>query len=182
MTTRRLPALLALALTFAAPALAEADTGTLSVQLGATGLDQADRSWHPTLRTDFAFDLVGPLQAGGYMQINKGTLSFASFDTDVVEFLKTSDNAFGAPKLVEQQIDLDENFEGSHRDVHRDFYNAIVSGKPVSANGTTGIQGLELANAMIYSNYTGQAVDFPLNREKYAALLADLRAKEAASQ
>ncbi|HJK89790.1 MAG TPA: hypothetical protein RMH85_16240 [Polyangiaceae bacterium LLY-WYZ-15_(1-7)] len=69
MTTRRLPALLALALTFAAPALAEADTGTLSVQLGATGLDQADRSWHPTLRTDFAFDLVGPLQAGGYMQI-----------------------------------------------------------------------------------------------------------------
>ncbi|MAS37237.1 MAG: oxidoreductase [Anaerolineaceae bacterium] len=172
------------------PSRVYAWTPTIAHQIAPEDTAQAMLQWENGAMGNFhastaesgqsqRFEIIG---TGGYMQINKGTLSFASFDTDVVEFLKTSDNAFGAPKLVEQQIDLDENFEGSHRDVHRDFYNAIVSGKPVSANGTTGIQGLELANAMIYSNYTGQAVDFPLNREKYAALLADLRAKEAASQ
>jgi len=31
---------------------------------------------------------------------------------------------------------------------------------------------------MIYSNYTGQMVDFPLDRQRYADLLADLQAKE----
>lgn len=122
------------------------------------------------------FEIIG---TGGHLQVNKGSLRFASFDTDVVEFLKTSDKAFAEPNLQVEDIPLDEGFEGTHRDVHRDFYEAITQGRPVSADGNTGIRGLELANAMIYSNYTGQAVEFPLDRQKYAGLLAELRAKEA---
>jgi hypothetical protein len=34
---------------------------------------------------------------------------------------------------------------------------------------------LELANAMIYSSYTGQVIPFPLDRRSYAALLEGLR-------
>ncbi|HLV35291.1 MAG TPA: Gfo/Idh/MocA family oxidoreductase [Spirillospora sp.] len=124
------------------------------------------------------FEIIG---TGGHLQVNRGSLRFASFDTDVIEFIKTSDKAFAEPNLIEESIPLDTSFEGTHRDVHRDFYNAIVHGKPVSADGVTGIRGLELANAMIYSNYTGQVVEFPLDRQQYAALLADLRAKEAAT-
>ncbi|MBX3245577.1 MAG: hypothetical protein KF901_00160 [Myxococcales bacterium] len=59
-------ALAALAL----PATVLADTGELAVDLGATRVLRAgDVSWQPTLRTDFAFDIVGPLQAGMYGQL-----------------------------------------------------------------------------------------------------------------
>jgi hypothetical protein len=34
---------------------------------------------------------------------------------------------------------------------------------------------LELANAMIYSSYTGQVIPLPLERASYAALLEGLR-------
>lgn len=125
------------------------------------------------------FEIIG---TGGHLQVNKGSLRFASFDTDVVEFMKTSDKAFSEPKLTEEPIPLDEQYGGSHRDVHKAFYEAVILGKPVNAPGENGIYGLELANAMNYSSHTGQAVDLPLDREKYAALLADLRAKEAASK
>lgn len=124
------------------------------------------------------FEIIG---TGGHLQVNKGSLRFSSFDTDVVEFLKTSEKAFAAPNLWEQVIELDDDStEGNHRSVHQNFAAAIRDGAPVSADGETGIRGLELANAMTYSNYTGQAVDFPLDRQKYAELLADLQAKENA--
>jgi hypothetical protein len=35
---------------------------------------------------------------------------------------------------------------------------------------------LELANAIIFSNYTHSEVVFPLDRERYAGLLEELRA------
>jgi predicted dehydrogenase len=124
------------------------------------------------------FEIIG---TRGHLQINKGSLRFASFDADVIEFMKASDKSFAEPNLTEEPIPLDASFEGTHRDTHRDFCNAITQGKPISADGITGIRGLELANAMIYSNYTRQAVDLPLDRQKYAALLADLRANEAAA-
>jgi hypothetical protein len=60
------------ALAVVAPGHARADTGTLDIQLGGLQLtDQAgDVHGRPTIRTDFAFDLVGStLQAGGYFQI-----------------------------------------------------------------------------------------------------------------
>ena len=122
------------------------------------------------------FEIIG---TGGHLQVNKGELRFASFDTDVVEFLKNSDEAFASPNLHEEAIPLEDTTEGNHRSVHQNFCDAILHGKSISADGLTGICGLELANAMIYSNYTGKAVDFPLDRQQYADLLADLQAKEA---
>jgi predicted dehydrogenase len=125
------------------------------------------------------FEIIG---TGGHLQVNKGSLRFASFDKDVFEFMKTSDKAFSEPNLTEEPIPLDEQYGGSHRDVHKAFYEAVMLGKPINAPAETGIQGLELANAMNYSSHIGQAVDLPLDRAKYAALLADLRAQEAASK
>lgn len=52
------------------PATVLADTGELAVDLGATRVVNAGEvGWQPTLRTDFAFDVVGPLQAGMYGQL-----------------------------------------------------------------------------------------------------------------
>jgi predicted dehydrogenase len=122
------------------------------------------------------FEIIG---TGGHLQINQGSLTFNSFDMDVVEFLKTSEKPFAAPKMQQETIELGST-TGKHADIHRNFCDAILNGARVAAPGTTAIYGLELANAMIYSNYTGQTVDLPLDRQKYSDLLEDLRAKERA--
>jgi predicted dehydrogenase len=122
------------------------------------------------------FEIIG---TGGHLQINHGSVRFTEFDTDVIEFLKTSDKAFAAPGMHEEEIPLGDT-EGTHRDVHANFCAAILNGAPISADGPSSIRGLELANAMIYSHYTGQTVDFPLDRDQYGALLARLQAEESA--
>lgn len=121
------------------------------------------------------FEIIG---TGGYLRILPGTLEFRRFETDIIEFLKTSDKAFAEPAMVEETVELGET-TGKHLDIHRDFRDAILNRQAPVAPGTTGSYGLELANGMNYSNYTGQSVKFPLDREAYAALLADLKAKEA---
>lgn len=54
-------------LALSTPALA--DTGEAGVQVGVMRLDGPEGArFEPTLRTDFAFTLVGPLHAGAYVQ------------------------------------------------------------------------------------------------------------------
>jgi hypothetical protein len=47
------------------------------------------------------------------------------------------------------------------------------------ADGAEGRMSLELANAMIYSSHTRDEVELPLDRQRYTALLEDLRARHA---
>jgi predicted dehydrogenase len=125
---------------------------------------------------EMRFEIIG---TRGHLQIPKGSLRFRSLGTDVIEYMKTHEKPFPDSDLIEETVELDPDLEGSHRDLHRDFYNAVAHGTPVSADGFTGIWSLEVANAMTYSSHTGQAVEFPLDRQKYAALLAELQAREA---
>ena len=118
------------------------------------------------------FEIIG---TGGHLQINHGSLDLKRFDTDVEEFLRTSPQAFAQPELHDEAVELGTT-EGNHRGVHLNLYEHLIEGKPLNADGLTGRMGLELANAMIYSHYTGEPVDLPLDRAKYAQLLEDLRA------
>ena len=58
-----LPAFLLAALTFTSTA--SADTGTFAIHTGGVRLDHGDQTdWRPNLNAQFAFELIGPLQAG----------------------------------------------------------------------------------------------------------------------
>ena len=122
------------------------------------------------------FEIIG---TGGHLQINRGAVRFASFDTDVIEFLKTSDKAFASPEMQEEEIPLGDS-KGTHADIHANFCDVILNGAALVADGPSSGRGLELANAMNFSNHTGQAVKFPLDRKQYGDLLAELQAKESA--
>lgn len=124
------------------------------------------------------FEIIG---TGGYLRIDPGEVTFLRFEKDIIDFLKTSDEAFAAPGMERVDVPLGDS-TGSHVDIHRNFRDAVARGEAVVAPGVTGIYGLELANGMTYSNYTGQLVRFPLDRAAYGALLADLKAKESAAQ
>jgi predicted dehydrogenase len=118
------------------------------------------------------FEILG---TGGRLAIGHNSLDFQRFEPPLDEFVRTSDQPFGAPKLISETVELPPN-GGDHRAIHQNLYDAIVHGKPLVADGASGVMGLELGNAINYSSYTGQTVEFPLDREAYAALLTDLKA------
>lgn len=110
----------------------------------------------------------------GSIQIGEGDLTFNEFDADVHEFLRTTDEIYSGPGQHPVAVELPEG-EGSHPSVYRNFHAAILNGAPISASGEQGVMSLELANAMIYSSHTHEVVELPLDRQKYSALLADLK-------
>ena len=90
------------------------------------------------------------------------------------EHMATCDTMFGSPE-TEVETETLPGDAGAHLAVHRDFYRAIVDGRPPRCDGRDGAKSLELANAIILSSFEGRAVSLPLDRAAYAALLADLR-------
>ena len=120
------------------------------------------------------FEIIG---TGGVIEINKGELRFARFDQDLYDFLPASPEAFSHPGIEEVETELGPE-TGSHVDTHRNFCNAILHGEALVADGLTAIRGLELANGMIASHYSGQTIDFPLDRDDYFLLLRRLQREE----
>lgn len=118
------------------------------------------------------FEIIG---TNGHLAISHGGLSLKQFDVPVDEFIRTSDQAFAAPKLADADIAIGDG-KGDHRSIHQNLYDHIIHGAPLAAPGTNGVYGLELANAMTFSSYTNRPVEFPLDHEAYSRLLANLRA------
>jgi predicted dehydrogenase len=80
-----------------------------------------------------------------------------------------------APAQEEVAVTLDEG-QGEHREVYVDFHSAILNGTPLVNNAEQGRMGVELSNAMIYSNYRNTEVRFPLDRAAFDALFEELLA------
>lgn len=110
----------------------------------------------------------------GLLRVGAGTLTFERFGEDVTDFLADNPEPFASPVLEGVPLALPPG-AGDHEAVYRDLYRAVTEGTPVSADGAAGRMSLELANAMILSSYTRETVELPLDRERYAALLNDLR-------
>lgn len=118
-------------------------------------------------------EIVG---TGGILTIHEdGTLRFQRYEPDLVEHIVHSPERFAAPAIVDEPITLGHGL-GKHIEVYQDFHRALREGTPVRADGVEGRMSLELANAIIYSSYTGAPVELPLDRAGYAALLAELQA------
>jgi predicted dehydrogenase len=119
------------------------------------------------------FEILG---TGGLLQLGRGQFSFERFETEIREYIKTSEEMYRAPGLLPEPVELPEG-SGSHQSVYDNFKAAIREGAPLIVDGASAAMSLEVANAMIYSSYMKEEVTLPLDRQKYADLLADLKAK-----
>jgi predicted dehydrogenase len=117
-------------------------------------------------------ELVG---TGGRLQISHDRLMVQQFDTDLREFVLQSPEPFSSPILHPTPVQLKPRI-GDHVSIYRNLHEAILRGTPLIADGADGRLSLELANAMIYSSYTRNEVELPLDGQKYAALLEELKA------
>ncbi len=121
---------------------------------------------------DQRFEIIG---TGGHLALGKGSLTLKLFDTELREFIATSPHPFSAPNLEAVPVELTAG-AGNHAAIYRDLLGALATGTDPVAPPESSRQGLELANAINYSSYRNAAVEFPLDRAAYSALLAELQA------
>lgn len=117
-------------------------------------------------------EIVG---TAGKVLLDQGGATLERYETDLVEHIANNPGPFAAPALLPAELEMEpESDEPGHVSVYRDLHQAIRTGSAVRCDGRQARQSLELANAMIYSSHTNQAVQLPLERAAYGALLAKL--------
>jgi len=110
----------------------------------------------------------------GRIEIVGETMSVHRFEPPVSEHLRTAVGMFDAPVSMGEPVALPAG-SGNHVDVHEDFAVAVRTGSEPRVPARSALCSLELANAIVLSTHTGEAVSLPVDRDAYASLLADLR-------
>ena len=117
---------------------------------------------------------------GGKIVLHADRIEFSRYETDLRQLITDSADAFVRMEAAAADAGIEEEPEQhGHVAVYKDFHRAIREGGEPRCNGEEGRKSLELANAMIYSGATGEAVELPLDREAYSELLQRLQAEDA---
>ena len=91
-------------------------------------------------------------------------------DVSEPEFTKVNTEPFGQPKVTFSEVETDgENPQ--HVGVFNAFAANILHGTPLIADGTEGIRGVQLSNAMHMSAFLGHPVELPVDEDAYFAEL-----------
>lgn len=103
-------------------------------------------------------------------------LTVRTFDPGLRDYMQTSPDFFATPAIHTETVEypLDETV-GNHYAVHKDFQEAIRTGRAPRCTLAEARLSLELANAIYQASVTGQVVSFPLDRAAYTETLAQLR-------
>lgn len=110
------------------------------------------------------------------LEILGESLTIRTFTPPLREYMATSPDFFSAPDMTISREDYPLTADvGNHYAVHRDFLEAIQTGRAPRCSLRDAVPSLELANAIYHSSVTGQPVTFPLDRAAYGATLERLR-------
>ena len=138
---------------------------------GATGLFVTSTGESPgTNRLEIAGE-------NGRIVYENDRLVFTRNETGMTAFSRAATEGFARPATTEEVFTAPDH-GGQHAGILANFAEAILSGAPLIAPAADGIHSVELANAMILSAWTDEAVSLPLDAARYEAALA---AKIAAS-
>ncbi len=110
----------------------------------------------------------------GRIEIVGESIAFERFEPPISEHLASATEMFAAPAGVAEAVELPPG-RGDHRDVHADFAAAVREGREPRVPAREALCSLELANAIVLSTHEKRAVPLPVDRDAYAALLAQLR-------
>ncbi len=116
---------------------------------------------------------------GGKVVLEDGVLRFTRNETPTSEFSRTFQEKFGKP--LSREIDFPIKTKATrHVGILQNFTNAILKGEPLLAPAAEGIHSVELANAMLYSTFTGSMVELPLDGAAYEKILKEKASASAA--
>jgi len=110
----------------------------------------------------------------GKLRIAAGKIQFWELPKGVKEFSDTSPETWSHPPLEEAQVELPQA-ESGHSAILRNMARHILYGERLIAPGVEGLNSVEMINAIILSGKTGEPTKIPVDRDRYDALLAELK-------
>lgn len=113
----------------------------------------------------------------GRLVAEGGKLLFRRTRQSVQEINRTSKQSFATVEAWDIEVPLDRSRPEGHRTMLNNFTAAVLRDEPLLAEGTEGIKGLELGNAMLMAGLTRTPVDFPVDAAAYETFLKDLTKK-----
>mgnify|MGYP003731497493 CR=1 FL=1 len=143
---------------------------------------------YPNGATGYVFVSVNEAPVGNRLEIlgEKGKLVMAEralqlweLPQAVQEWVDSTTQRGNALKGVEVPVEVPAYEGESHADMLANLARAIIHGEPLLCPPEEALGGLELADAMLMSGFTGKPVDIPVDRQAFDAFLAE---KQAASQ
>lgn len=93
-------------------------------------------------------------------------LTVTEYDVSEPEFTKTNNTPFAHPEFINVEVETDGKNE-QHSGVLNAWAGAILRGEPLVADGSEGINGLTLSNAMHLSSWLGKEIELPFDEELY---------------
>ncbi|NLK99772.1 MAG: Gfo/Idh/MocA family oxidoreductase [Clostridiales bacterium] len=117
----------------------------------------------------------------GKLVCEKNELTLYKLAENEREFCKTATNGFGQPKLTITNVESDGKNE-QHVGVLKAFAGNILHGTPLVAEGSEGIHGLTLSNAMHLSSWLGQPVEIPFDEDLFLSELNKRRSNSKKKQ
>ncbi len=103
---------------------------------------------------------------GAKLLAEGGKLRVWEYEPRESEFTKTNKIPFCVPKINEICVETD-GMNTQHVGVLNAFAAAILRGEPLVADGSEGINGLTLSNAMHLSQWLGKTVEIPFDDDLY---------------
>ena len=147
-------------------------TAYLEYENGATGVFVTTTADAPgTNRLEITLEM-------GKLVCENGKLMLYRLDENERTFCKTSKEGFAQPKCTVEEVETDGQNE-QHIGVLKAFAGKILHGTPLVAEGTEGIRGLTLSNAMHLSSWLDKMVEIPFDEDLF---LEELNKKRAVSK
>ncbi len=117
----------------------------------------------------------------GKLISENGKLAFVRTRKSVSDINKNSPDSFAHVETWNVEVPVGSYPAlGEHRTVLQRFIDVVRDNRPNSdlyAEGTEGINGLEIGNAMLMSGLTRKPVELPVKGEEYDAFIADMTKK-----
>ena len=103
----------------------------------------------------------------GKLLVENNKLYYWSNEYDSQEWAKTADTGFMPPKCTFSEVETDgENPQ--HMGIINNFIAAIRGEEPLFVDGTEGINGVEMMNAMELSGWNnGETITLPVDEDRY---------------
>jgi len=108
-------------------------------------------------------------------------LTFTRNEAPMSEFSRSATEGFAKPAAEVVVLPISDHGM-QHIGILRNFAGAILKGAPLIAPAEEGIHSVELANAMLYSTFTGKTVELPLDGAAYERHLQELIATSRATK
>lgn len=144
-------------------------TAYLEFPGGATGVFVTTTGDAPgTNRLELTFEM-------GKIVCEHGKLTFDKLKMNEREYCKTATSGYEIPETEHLVIETDGMNE-QHVGVLKAFADHILFGTPLVAEGTEGINGLMLSNAMYLSSWLDQTVELPVDEDRFLEELNKHRA------